>query len=89
MACRDRLLQVLQGVTKIRIGDPWGPEGWIIKEQEAMWRGINEERAKLGKGPVSLARVIRADGWASGHFDYAEKMALYCAEIVFDKGGSV
>ncbi len=89
IACRDRLLLVLQKVSQVRLGDPWGPEGWIIKEQEAMWRGTNEERAKLGKGPVTLARIVRVDGWASGHSDYGRKMALYCAELVYDLGGQM
>lgn len=56
---------------------------WVVKEREAMFNTLTQERAKLGKGPVPITELMRAERLAYGHIDYAEKFSLGCAELVF------
>lgn len=57
---------------------------WIDLELLAVWTATNEERARLGKGPVSLEAVRRVDRGACGHIDYSIKLALGCEELVYE-----
>lgn len=52
------------------------------RENYAIWRATCEERAKLGKGPVSVDEVDRCIKSATGHIDFSMKMAYYCEELV-------
>jgi len=52
------------------------------EELLAVWRATNEERARLGKGPIPLQRVKVAERMARGHIDYSLKLALYCEDLV-------
>lgn len=64
---------------------PNGTElGWIVFERETVWRAVNDERARLGRGPVSLTDLARAESMANGHSDYTKKFALYAAEVAWD-----
>lgn len=63
---------------------PEDPGAWILKEREAMLTEVNEHRNNLGKEPLSLEDVERVENRAVGHFDYTQKYALYCTELVED-----
>jgi len=54
---------------------------WHVAEMKAMLEAVNDIRRQLGYSPVSLREIIRADSYASGHYDYSAKFALYCAEL--------
>lgn len=54
-----------------------------IFEHEAMWRAVNDERARLGRVPVAIADVVRVERLALGHSDYSHKFALYGAELAW------
>ena len=60
-------------------------EDWVRDELEVLWKVTCQERAKLGKGPVSLKDVERAESAASGHIDYCKKVALNCEDLVYDR----
>lgn len=60
-----------------------GPEiGWALYERAVMLGVVNEIRSERGLVPVVQADVDRAEHLALGHFDYTEKFALACAELV-------
>jgi len=52
------------------------------KEVLAVWRATNEERARLGKGPISLDEVRLVDRCSQGHVDYSMKLAFGCEWLV-------
>ena len=54
----------------------------FIREDYIIWRTVNDERAKLGKGPVSVDAVCLCIHSAMGRIDFSSKMALYCEELV-------
>ena len=56
-------------------------------EMEALLAAVNWERAQIDKDPVSMRKLLRVEIQASGHTDYAHKMAIYSAELVVDKEG--
>lgn len=55
------------------------------EEELAVWRATNEERARLGKGPVKLESVKLESRLAQGHIDYSMKFALGCERLVIDE----
>lgn len=57
---------------------------WVLYERDQMFDVVTRERAKLGKGPVPLERVVRAEMSAKGHVDYQRKFVLGCAELVIE-----
>ncbi len=54
---------------------------WMRFERETMLTAVNEERRRRNLPPATAEQVQNANVQASGHFDYADKFALYCAEI--------
>lgn len=59
-----------------------GPEcEWAEYERGLLLAAVNVERARRGLPTATIEQVRSADYQASGHFDYADKIALYCAEI--------
>lgn len=75
---RDRLLQSLSKAQEQRRQR----EDWIEYERNSMFDAVTRERTLLGKGPISMELVERAESMACGHVDYSSKFALYCAELV-------
>ena len=65
--------------------DPYPVSGWILFEREAMFKAVLLERAKLGKGPISMDLLYRHERMALGHSDYQRKYALYATELVLDE----
>lgn len=56
---------------------------WIVHEREVLLAAVNEERAKIGRKPIPMGDVVRVERMACGHSDYSSKLALYCAELVY------
>jgi hypothetical protein len=54
---------------------------WERFERETMLAAVNEERARRNLSPATADQIQGADSQASGHIDYVDKFALYCAEI--------
>lgn len=52
------------------------------KEVLAVWRATNEERLRIGKGPLPLAEVQIVERMAQGHIDYSAKLGFYCEDLV-------
>lgn len=91
LVLKERLQGVLQRVSHDRDQRPEfvdkskgrGTEpAWVVFEREQMHEAVTKERAKLGKGPIPLKEIERVEQLAVGHTDYADKFALYCAELV-------
>lgn len=59
-------------------------ERWIVFERQTMLDGVNRERVKIGKSPVSMAEIVRVERRAVGHSDFSSKFSLYCAQLVHD-----
>ena len=59
-----------------------GELAWITYEREVMHQETNRQRAKRGRGPVSLADIRRVESTSEGHIDYVSKFAIGCAELV-------
>lgn len=57
---------------------------WVVYEREELFRAVTFERAKLGKGPVPIERLIRCEQMSAGHADYTDKYTLYATELVFE-----
>ena len=57
---------------------------WPMMERRAMWKRVNEERARRGKEMLQIEEVARVEQMAVGHTDYGTKYALYCTELVED-----
>lgn len=55
---------------------------WMVFEREVMFNFVNDERAALGKKPVTMDEIKRVEACASGHVDYTRKFSLYCSELV-------
>jgi hypothetical protein len=49
--------------------------------REQMLQAVNAHRSARGLAPVTTAEVQRVEAQANGHFDYVNKLALYCAEL--------
>lgn len=64
----------------------FGPTGeleWVVFERETMFMAVHAKRAKMGKRPIGIDMIKRAERSASGHADYSSKFALYCAELAW------
>jgi hypothetical protein len=92
IALRDRMLHTFEAAAKLRdrrpeiVDDHGRPEpAWVLYERAQMLVTINQARREQGKAPLADDTVMRAERLACGHVDYAEKYALYCAEIVLDQ----
>jgi hypothetical protein len=47
----------------------------------AICEGLLRECRAMGALGMTLQDVLRCDGLAAGHVDYADKLALYCVEM--------
>lgn len=56
---------------------------WILEERDCVWREVNRQRALLGRPPIAVADVERAERLALGHSDYICKYAHAAADLVF------
>lgn len=77
---KAELLETLQKAAKQRSKR----NDWIEYEQQQMTDAVNRLRARAAKLPVTQEAVAKVEQLAVGHSDYAEKFALYCAELVLD-----
>ena len=55
---------------------------WMVFERETMFDLVNSERAIIGKQPVGLEEIKKAERQATGHIDYTRKFSLYCSWLV-------
>lgn len=55
---------------------------WFISQMNVLLQAVNEARAGFGKPPIDMQALAREETQASGHYDYAEKLALYAAFLV-------
>jgi hypothetical protein len=85
---RDRFRDVLIEAAKHRnerdgiVQTRTGPEcEWAEYERSQLLAAVNAERSKRRMPLATVEEIRHADYQASGHFDYADKVALYCAEI--------
>lgn len=86
---RNDLLAVLREAAKERdqrpdrVETPEGPEmEWALHERRTMLAWVNQYRADHGlPDEITEAEVTRVERQAAGHIDYAEKFALYCADL--------
>jgi hypothetical protein len=76
---RDDLIERLTAAQKSGRGKR---SDWVEHERQAMLDGVNEERVRMGKPPVEVSEIERVEILALGS-DYSEKLALYCAELVY------
>lgn len=88
LALRDHLLNVLIDAAKERdkrpdvLATPYGMEcAWAAFERSVMVDEVNRYREARMLPPIDPHDVRRADSLSAGHVDWAEKFALYCAEI--------
>jgi hypothetical protein len=97
LGLRDRLLSKLEQAMRVRskrqryVPDGHGrtEPGWVAFERTVMAAAVEAERRARGLLDASAERLRRAERLAVGHTDYAEKFALYCAEIVLDEDGAL
>lgn len=85
---RERFCAVLQAAAEHRDERPgivWTVYGteceWVAWERQQMLDAVNAERAKRALPPAGHGAIENADRQAAGHVDYADEVALYCAEI--------
>lgn len=88
LALRDRLLTHFVELAKERdarqdvVASGDGPElAWVLYERHGMLAEVNRIREELGHVRTTLGPIWKAERLCCGHVDYAEKWALYCAEI--------
>ncbi len=59
---------------------------WIDYERRSLLEYINIKRVCNNLPPIDMPYYIRyIDNPATGHSDYANKIALYCAETILDE----
>lgn len=85
---RDRFRDVLLDAASQRnkrqnaIETKYGAEmEWMRFERQTMLTAVNEERRRRNLPPAHADDIQNANSQAGGHIDYADKFALYCAEI--------
>jgi hypothetical protein len=85
---RDWFLNHLREMARQRhlrehmIDTPNGPQiAWVAWELNRMTALVNRIRVERDLPYVTREQVTRVEQQALGHFDYAEKFALYCAEL--------
>lgn len=54
---------------------------WVIYEREVMLQAVNAVRLQRERPQVTVKEVHRVERCATGHVDYSQKFALYCAEL--------
>jgi hypothetical protein len=60
------------------------PLEWQQAEINVLWNVVNDERKKIGKGPIRITRIEDVEKTAFGHIDYVHKIAIYCEELVYE-----
>lgn len=65
--------------------DPHPIAELVVLERNALFEAITNERAKLGKDPISMKSLVRCENQAFGHVDYFNKYVLYATELVLDE----
>ena len=78
----EAILSKLEAETHLR--EKRALDVWICEERACVQREINHQRAFLGKPPVSIDDVERAERTALGHSDYTRKFAHAAADLVFN-----
>lgn len=78
----ERLIKHFEEVFSEAAGHRLERSNWVQFERNVMWKSTNEARECLGKAPVLLSIVEKAESTCVGHSDYAFKYALRCAELV-------
>lgn len=88
LSARDLLRAVLDRATRGRHLRPGVARGrhelepeWAAYERQVMHDEVNRIRAGQEWAPVPLEAVEAADRSAAGHVDWADKLALRCAEL--------
>lgn len=61
-----------------------GELAFVVHERSAMYEAVLLARCALDLPAIPLSEIIRVENMASGHSDYSDKFALYCAELVID-----
>lgn len=54
---------------------------WMLHERQMMLDLVNEYRRQHGREPAMMAEVVQLETIASGHIDYTNKWAWYCAHL--------
>lgn len=84
----EAMKAALRGAQDLREQYAWiepdtNAPAWMRFELLIMYWTVNRLRTSNGDAAVSLDDVRAADQMASGHIDYFEKFALYCAELAW------
>jgi hypothetical protein len=85
---RDRFRDLLEKISRerpqrtslVKTASEMKP-AWEVYELNQMFGAVSRERDGRRLPPVKRSGVEQAMDQASGHVDYANKVALYCAEI--------
>ncbi|PWK81700.1 hypothetical protein C8D88_116111 [Lentzea atacamensis] len=93
LALRDRLLDHFVELAKERgkrqevvaTGSAEPELSWVLYERHGMLAEVNRIREELGYVRTTLGPLWAAERLCVGHVDYAEKWALYCAEIAMEE----
>lgn len=59
------------------------PDDWIERERSAVAAEANRWATSYGLLTITSEDVERVEGRAVGHIDYARKLALYVAELIW------
>lgn len=57
---------------------------WVLREHQVMCDAVNVIRLERRRPYVTVEDIARVETGALGHFDYASKFALYCAELALE-----
>ena len=79
--CRRRCLVALREAMGER--PTYSGLGWIEDERLAITNAANDWATAHGLPTVTVNDVERIEHMAMGHVDYATKLALYVAELVY------
>lgn len=95
LVLKDQMLRTFQEAAKERgdrsdwvpvPGDPTFQElKWIKFERDVMLEAVNHERSARGLSPINIRNFMMVERLAVGHSDYANKLALYCAQLAVDE----
>jgi hypothetical protein len=79
-AMRAMLSRILRDAHAVRDLRPYD---WHRYEMDELLSAINFERAKLRKASIDMRELLAIESSAAGHVDYASKLALYAADLVY------
>jgi hypothetical protein len=89
LAAKERPARQTRVKTTDWKGRPDEEIGWVVFEREVMHKLVNEIRVKRGLSEIGISEVQKVETWACGHVDYAQKYAIYCAELALGKNAPV